>query len=75
MAGTSGANIPEAEYGDVTTVQKTGDKDSNMGVPAKEDLESLKQYMNFLHKNTENKFEEGLMNCKKESRESYLKME
>lgn len=69
----SGGNEDVIGVGGDLTHQKPGDKDC--GMIANNDLESLKQYMNFLHKNTENKFEKALMDNKNEARESFKNME
>lgn len=42
---------------------------------SKDDLDSLKQYMNLLHKNTENKFEESLAESNNESKKNFKSVE
>lgn len=42
---------------------------------SKNDMDSLKQYMNLLHKNTENKLEESLAECSTEARVNFKNME
>lgn len=72
--GKGGKDI-ETETGSSGGVQSTSANTDGTGVIVKEDFESLKQYMNFLHKNTENKFEEALTDNKNEVRQSFRNME